>query len=165
MWKHRFFSRNVYDNTCLHFTVERIMVFCFVHGPVLSQNTTFRKLDLFLSSGKIKMILTLLGPLERAVLNHCTTSFRRWTKSKHKTPSSAVLHRQNPLELICILHVTRMKFVTMRICYSLHSLLRNFRLCGIMFIAVLETYPPKIARTFKRNIFIQKSNKTACTNY
>jgi hypothetical protein len=34
------------------------------------ENTTFRKLDLFLSSGEGGEIPTLFGPLERANLNH-----------------------------------------------------------------------------------------------
>jgi hypothetical protein len=36
------------------------------------KNTTFQKLDLFPSSGKMKVALTLLGPLERGSLNHWT---------------------------------------------------------------------------------------------
>jgi hypothetical protein len=35
------------------------------------KDTTFRKLDLFPSSGEGLEIPTLLGPLERANLNHC----------------------------------------------------------------------------------------------
>jgi hypothetical protein len=37
------------------------------------KNTTFRKLDPFPSSGKIMVALALLGPLERASLNHWST--------------------------------------------------------------------------------------------
>jgi hypothetical protein len=36
----------------------------------------FRKLDLFPSSGKMKVAPTLLGPFERASLSHWTTSVR-----------------------------------------------------------------------------------------
>jgi hypothetical protein len=36
------------------------------------ENTTFQKLDLFQSSGEGRETLTLLGPLERASLNHWT---------------------------------------------------------------------------------------------
>jgi hypothetical protein len=46
----------------------------FVHRPVFQklENTTFRKLDLFPSSGDGETP-ALLGPLERANLNHWTT--------------------------------------------------------------------------------------------
>jgi hypothetical protein len=37
------------------------------------ENTPFRKLDLFLPSGEGRETPTLLGPLERANLNHWTT--------------------------------------------------------------------------------------------
>jgi hypothetical protein len=46
----------------------------FVHRPEL-ENTTFRKLDLFPSPGEERESPTLLGPLERADLNHWTFSF------------------------------------------------------------------------------------------
>jgi hypothetical protein len=36
----------------------------------VSKNTMFQKLDLFPSSGKMTGAPTLLGPLERASLNH-----------------------------------------------------------------------------------------------
>jgi hypothetical protein len=44
----------------------------FVRCPEFSilENTTFRKLDLFPSSGEGREIPTLLGSLERANLNH-----------------------------------------------------------------------------------------------
>jgi hypothetical protein len=38
------------------------------------KNTTFRKLDLFPSSGE--EVYTLLGSLERAILDHCATHVR-----------------------------------------------------------------------------------------
>jgi hypothetical protein len=41
------------------------------------RNATFRKLNLFPSSGKMKVAPTLLGPLERASLSHWTTPGRR----------------------------------------------------------------------------------------
>jgi hypothetical protein len=43
----------------------------FVHRPefYILENTTIRKLDLFLSSGEGRETPTLLGPLERASLN------------------------------------------------------------------------------------------------
>jgi hypothetical protein len=46
----------------------------FVHRPEfqIPQNTTFRKLDLFPSSGEGKETPTLLDPLERANLSHWT---------------------------------------------------------------------------------------------
>jgi hypothetical protein len=45
----------------------------FVHRPILKLETTmFRKQDLFLSSGGGRKTPTLLGPLERANLNHWT---------------------------------------------------------------------------------------------
>jgi hypothetical protein len=46
----------------------------FVHGPefYILENTTFQKLDLFPSSGEGRETTTLLGPLERANLNHWT---------------------------------------------------------------------------------------------
>jgi hypothetical protein len=58
---------------------------CWVSVPCPSsgilENTTFRKLDLFLSSGEGETP-TLLGPLERANLNHWTNT-GWWTKSKN----------------------------------------------------------------------------------
>jgi hypothetical protein len=67
----------------------------FVHRPdskeLEDKNTTFRKLDLFPSSGKGDMH-TLLGPLERANLNHLghvvflSSNYLksgRWTKSEN----------------------------------------------------------------------------------
>jgi hypothetical protein len=42
----------------------------FFHRLMFLKNITFRKLDLFPSSGKIMVVRTLLGPLERASLNH-----------------------------------------------------------------------------------------------
>jgi hypothetical protein len=48
--------------------IERIMVLCFVNRLILLKNTTFRKLDVFPSSGKILAAYNLWGPLERAVI-------------------------------------------------------------------------------------------------
>jgi hypothetical protein len=92
------------------------------------KNTTFRKLDLFPSSAKIMAALTLLGPLERASLNHLNPvtegpnrvgatiilpqegnililkcfvflrNIRRWTKSKNMILSSTIHYRQNRLQ-------------------------------------------------------------------
>jgi hypothetical protein len=47
----------------------------FVHHPVFLklENTTFQKLDLFLSSGEGEKTPTQIGPLERANLNQWTT--------------------------------------------------------------------------------------------
>jgi hypothetical protein len=45
----------------------------FVHRPVF-KDTSFRQLDLFPSSGARKGASRLLGPLERASLNHWTTN-------------------------------------------------------------------------------------------
>jgi hypothetical protein len=44
----------------------------FVHRPIFKKllNITFRKLDLFLSSGEWRETLTVLGSLERANFNH-----------------------------------------------------------------------------------------------
>jgi hypothetical protein len=44
----------------------------FVYGPkfYIQENTTFRKLDLFLSSGEERELPIMLGPLERVSLNH-----------------------------------------------------------------------------------------------
>jgi len=52
------------------------------------KTTTIRKVDHFPSSGKIMVGPTLLGPLERASLNHCPAIL-----------SSAEHHCHNPLEL------------------------------------------------------------------
>jgi hypothetical protein len=41
---------------------ERIMLTDFVHRPMFFESTTFRKLDLFLSSGKKKVAPTLVVP-------------------------------------------------------------------------------------------------------
>jgi predicted oxidoreductase len=60
----------------------------------------FRKLDLFLSSGEVENIL--LGPLERANLNHQRTEIRNIVSSKFRIPddgrSPKTHHRQNPLQ-------------------------------------------------------------------
>jgi hypothetical protein len=42
----------------------------FIYHLMFLKNTTFRKLDLFPSSGKIMGATTLLDPLETASLNH-----------------------------------------------------------------------------------------------
>jgi hypothetical protein len=55
----------------------------FVHRLMFIKNTTFRKLDLFPSSGKIMAAPTLLGPLEITSLNHCTILVRRSKTYKH----------------------------------------------------------------------------------
>jgi hypothetical protein len=49
-----------------------------------SKNTTFRKLDLFPSSGEGKP--TLLGPLDRASLSHRTIDVTDHTSYKHLRP-------------------------------------------------------------------------------
>jgi hypothetical protein len=53
---------------------EESCFFGLCPSPNVSKNTTFRKLDLFPSSGKIMGARTLLGPLERANINHWTSS-------------------------------------------------------------------------------------------
>jgi hypothetical protein len=67
----------------------------FVHRQVFYklENTTFRKLDVFPSSGEGEKIPTQLGPLERANLNH-------WTGKSPKNPVTLSIthHRQNPFE-------------------------------------------------------------------
>jgi hypothetical protein len=52
-------------------TWNYLFFFYFIHRPVFYklENTTFRKLDLFPSSGEGEKTPTLLGPLERANLN------------------------------------------------------------------------------------------------
>jgi hypothetical protein len=61
----------------------------FIHRPDIKkqtkENTTFRKLDLFPSSGEGKKPI-LLGPLERASLNHWTTDVINHTGYKHLRP-------------------------------------------------------------------------------
>jgi hypothetical protein len=57
-------------------TIFRITGFLdFVHRLVFYKvgNTTFRKLDLFPSSGEVGKVPTQVGPLERANLNHSFT--------------------------------------------------------------------------------------------
>jgi hypothetical protein len=46
------------------------MLLDFVHRLLFLKKTTFRKLNLFPSSGKLMAAPTLLGPLEGASLNH-----------------------------------------------------------------------------------------------
>jgi hypothetical protein len=89
------------DNGVLHLKKSGFwtlpIVQCFL------KNATFRKLDLFPSSGKIMAVPTLLGPFERANLNHWTrpdtrlaaSSFRNvvflrkhWTMDKVQKPDS-----------------------------------------------------------------------------
>jgi hypothetical protein len=53
------------------------MLLDFVHRLVFSKTTTFPKLDLFPSSGKIMTTITMLGPLERASFSHWTIDFLR----------------------------------------------------------------------------------------
>jgi hypothetical protein len=48
-----------------------------VWNSKLTKNTTFRKLDLFPSSGEGKETPTLLDPLERTILNHLAQFFLR----------------------------------------------------------------------------------------
>jgi hypothetical protein len=57
-----------------------------------SKNTTFRKLDLFPSSGEGKP--TLLGPLERASLSHRSGE---WIESENLISLKVIHHRQNPI--------------------------------------------------------------------
>jgi hypothetical protein len=59
------------------------------------KNTTFRKLDLFPSSGKITGVSTLLGALERASLNHWTTLSSAFTSGTRN--SKEMLHLQRLL--------------------------------------------------------------------
>jgi hypothetical protein len=64
-----------------------------------SKNATFRKLDLFPSTGQEGKTPSQLGPLERANLNHWTfQNTGRWTKSINLVILSVIHHRQNPLE-------------------------------------------------------------------
>jgi hypothetical protein len=83
----------------LHFKESGFWTLSTVH--CFLKNATFRKLDLFPSSGKMKVVLTLLGPLERASLNHWTnedrsrSSFRNavflrkeWMMDKVQKPDS-----------------------------------------------------------------------------
>jgi hypothetical protein len=48
-----------------------------MHRPVFQKldNTTFRKLETFPSSGEVWKIPTLLGPLERANFSHWKTGY------------------------------------------------------------------------------------------
>jgi hypothetical protein len=55
----------------IFFKCERIRFWGFVHRPMFSQKRNVSETDLFPSSGK-KVAPTLLGPLERASLNHWT---------------------------------------------------------------------------------------------
>jgi hypothetical protein len=68
--------------TCQQFTkitskfyVQNYWVFGLFPSSGIVESTTFRKLDLFLSSGEGggEKTPTQLGPLERANLNHWTT--------------------------------------------------------------------------------------------
>jgi hypothetical protein len=55
---------------CMLYRIHRIFL-DFFHRPVFQKNTTFRKLDLFPSSGEGgQKTPTQLGPSERANLNH-----------------------------------------------------------------------------------------------
>jgi hypothetical protein len=65
----------------------RITFLDFVHCLMFLINTMFRKLDLFLSSGKIMGAPTLLGPLETASLNH-------WTDPTEYVPPSYYLRTE-----------------------------------------------------------------------
>jgi hypothetical protein len=62
----------------------------FFHRPVFQKNTTFRKLDLFPSSGEGgEKALTQLGPLERANLNSVMEIVQKNSvNSVQHTPSS-----------------------------------------------------------------------------
>jgi hypothetical protein len=55
-------------------TVEhgRIMFLDFVHLIIYLRNTTFRKLNVFLPSGKMFRASIVLGPLERDNFSHRT---------------------------------------------------------------------------------------------
>jgi hypothetical protein len=57
-------------------TIRITVVPYFVHHPVFEklENTTFRKPDLFPSSGEGRKTPTLLGPKERAKLIQCYQS-------------------------------------------------------------------------------------------
>jgi hypothetical protein len=55
----------------------RIIFLDFGHLLTFSKTTSFWKQDLLPCSGKIMVACTLLGPLERASLNHWTTSVQR----------------------------------------------------------------------------------------
>jgi hypothetical protein len=56
-------------------SIERIMFLDFTHSLMFIKKTTFRKLDLFPSSGEIKVASALLGPLETVNTNHWTSSY------------------------------------------------------------------------------------------
>jgi hypothetical protein len=50
--------------------LQELRILSIIQNSKQLENTTFRKLDLFPSSGDRKETPTLLGPLERANLNH-----------------------------------------------------------------------------------------------
>jgi hypothetical protein len=82
-------SYNKYYNTLtvlseiLGFRTLSIVIVIKKHSKN-SKNTTFRKLDLFPSSGEGQP--TLLGPLERGSLSHRTTDVTDHTSYKHLRP-------------------------------------------------------------------------------
>jgi hypothetical protein len=90
------------------------MFFDFVHR-LMFLKSTFQKLDLFLSSGKIMVAPTLLGPLERAILNHWIILYGHIirlnkdnipkallnTKAKGKCPMSHACHMLFPTQELC----------------------------------------------------------------
>jgi hypothetical protein len=73
------------DDGILHLKETGFWTLSILEGFL--KNMTFRKLDPFPYSGKKKVAPTLLGPLERASLNHWTTSVRKSKTYKHLTSS------------------------------------------------------------------------------
>jgi hypothetical protein len=82
----------------------------FVHRPDLykPENTTFRKLDLFPSSGEGGGTYSTEQP--KACLS---TGSGRWTKSRSLIVMSVTHHRQNPLE--CKMALTIQKTINLKI--------------------------------------------------
>jgi hypothetical protein len=71
-------------------------VLCLSSGNLKAlKNTTFRKLDLFPSSGEGMGTSTLLGPLTRADPSHCTT----YVKAKVKVASPPTASQSRRLDV------------------------------------------------------------------
>jgi hypothetical protein len=74
----------------------------------------FRKLDLFLSSGEVREIPTLLGPLESANLNHWTT---HQTQS-HVTTDGQSVSQSVRLNVKPLLVLTTRCLLMLRLCWE-----------------------------------------------
>jgi hypothetical protein len=78
---------------------ESLGLLSIVRNSKLLENTTFRKLDLFPSSGERNQTPSLLAPLERA-------NFKHWIKFANPIILSVIHPRQNPLDSVYIVSLS-----------------------------------------------------------